>query len=73
LAREVVLKLRGENCLLKGSVKLGAEMLQEQIEDNTKLYDTIEGLKWRIEFLQTLVNNGPKPEYPSGPNTNPEY
>jgi hypothetical protein len=58
-ARSVVRRIETENVQLKNSVRVGAEMLQAQIEDNDKLHQQIEGLQWRIDTLEDLVKPTP--------------
>jgi hypothetical protein len=54
-ARNVVQQVHEENGNLKNAVRMGAEMLQAQIEENADLHFTIEGLEWRLEFLENQV------------------
>ena len=53
-ALSVVRQLSTENIQLKNAVRVGAEMLQAQIKDNEELYDKIEDLEWRLEFLENM-------------------
>ena len=59
-ARNAVRQLNTENSLLKNSVRTGAVMLQDQIEENTDLYAEIEMLEWKILFLENTI----KPNLP---------